>query len=67
MNNDTKKYNILHIQSGSALRESQILLAAAFICRYDKTNPLETIKILGLTDDLQKLRTSRRHGRDEVT
>lgn len=58
--NDTHKFNVMHIESDSRLSDSQRLLAAAFICRNDKTNPLELLAMLGLANDLPRVRISRR-------
>lgn len=67
MSNDTRKFNMLHIQSDSSLRDDQVLLGAAYVCRNDKNNPLEIIAMLGITDDLQTLRRSRRLKKSTTT
>lgn len=61
-NNDTKKYNILHISADKEVTDTQILLSCAFVCLCDTRNPLEIIEMLGLTDDLQRVRRSRQQG-----
>lgn len=57
---EQKKFNLLHIQSDYELEDEQILLAGAFVASNDK-NPLEVIEMLGIHNDLQRVRDSRRH------
>lgn len=54
------KFNIPAIMSELAVgNDHQILQASAFICRNVKNNPQEILDILGLSDDLSRVRTSR--------
>lgn len=47
------------IKSEYEIKHSQIIRASAFICRNDD-NPLELLEMLGIYDDLQKLRICRK-------
>lgn len=58
--NDTKRFNILHIDADKKLTDSEILLGAAFVCRHSKDNPSEFLEMLGLIDDLSRVRIGRR-------
>jgi hypothetical protein len=60
MNGVEHRIELSWIKSSSEIRDNQALLAAAYICRNDKKNPLEIIAMLGLADDLSSLRISRR-------
>jgi hypothetical protein len=51
------------IKSEYEVRHNEILRASAFICR-NGDNPRELLEMLGIYDDLQKLRICRRLAKD---